>query len=117
MSDKMPITGEYAVLQIQKFSDSGSIDLPIDIRFVSFLPGKIILEGIKNSEYQVLDVLLNEIEGNNFYYIITNQKQLFLLVLNQKEELKINMPHFAKLTSEDGKEGIMYSLYKSGTNA
>ena len=113
----MPITGKYTVLQIQKFSDSGSIDLPIDTRSVSFLPDKIILEGIKNSEYQISDVVLNEIEDNNFYYIVTNQKQLFLLVQNQKEEVKINMPHFAKLTSEDGKEGIMYSLHKAGTNA
>ena len=112
----MPITGEYAVLQIQKFSDSGSIDLPIDTRFISFLPDTIVLEGMKNSEYDVSAVVLNEIEGNEFYYINTLQKQLFLLVLNQQDELKMNMPHFAKLTSEDGKEGIMYSLHRSVIN-
>ncbi|MEP7166089.1 MAG: hypothetical protein ABI741_15405 [Ferruginibacter sp.] len=110
MPDKLPITGKYAVLQIQKFSDSGSLDLPIDIRFVSFLADTILLEGIKNIEYRVSDVVLNETEDNDFYYIVTDQKQLFLLVLNQEEELNINMPYFAKLTSDDGKEGIMYSL-------
>ena len=111
MSEKMPLTGKYSVIQIQKFSDSGSIDLPIDIRFVSFLPDKITLEGNNNNtEYEVIGVALNEIEGRNYYYIIASQNQQFLLVQNKEEQSEISKPYFARLTSVDGKEGIMYSL-------
>ena len=62
---EIPITGKYAVIQVQRFSGSGSIDLPIDNQFVSFFPDMIILQQNEKGNdivHEVVEVLLNETE-------------------------------------------------------
>lgn len=113
---EIPINGKYLVTEMQKFSDSGNLELSIDTPFVSFLPNKIILHKheVKNDTvYEVMDILVNETEAQLVYYLTIANGITFLLLLNRDEVFNTSMPHLAQLTTDDGREGIMYGLHKS----
>lgn len=111
---ELPITGKYAVIQMQNISDLGNVELSIDTQYVTFLPKKIIFQAKGNDlEYDVVEIYLNETETQLIYLITTTQNQYFLLHLNQDELFETSFLNLVKITNNDEREGVMFGLHKS----